>query len=86
MNPRLDGIESRCIRTEGEIFDLDIAKYEDAFRAEEYLSEEFKDSYKYPLRSIIFHPRRGVRLFIFLFMNLYRFYKLPSSNENSFLF
>lgn len=69
MNPRFDGIESRCIRTEGEIFDLDIAKYEDAFRAEEYLSEEFKDSYKYPLRSIIFHSRRGVRLFYLFILN-----------------
>lgn len=62
MNPRLDGIESRCIRPEREIFDLDITKYEEAFRVEEYLSREFKESYKYPLRSVVFHPRHGVNL------------------------
>lgn len=69
MNPRLDGIESRCIRrTEREIFDVDITKYEEAFRVEEYLSTGFKASYKYPLRSVVFHPRHGVN-FLFQFFN-----------------
>ncbi|XP_046456075.1 mRNA-capping enzyme-like isoform X2 [Daphnia pulex] len=43
---------------EKEAFDLEIIKYEDAYQTENYLSDEFINSYKYPFRSLVFHPRQ----------------------------
>jgi hypothetical protein len=46
---------------EKEAFDLEIIKYEDAYQTENYLSDEFINSYKYPFRSLVFHPRQKVK-------------------------
>jgi len=48
--------------SEGKVFDLDIAEYVAASQIEEYLSQEFKDRYEYPLRSFVFHQFVGVRI------------------------
>jgi len=44
------------------LFDLDIAKYVAATQIENYLTQEFKERYEYPLRSFVLHPIEGVRL------------------------
>ena len=75
MNPRLDGIKAGCIRTEREAFDLDITEYKDAYQAEEYLSDGFQESYIYPLRSIVFHPRYEVTAISFP-SSLFKFFVL----------
>ncbi len=49
-----------CVK-EKEAFDLDIVKYEEAHETENYLSGEFINSYKYPFRSLVFHPRQKVK-------------------------
>ncbi len=62
MEPRLEAIKRKRICLEREVFDLDITNYEDISQMKElFLLEEFKDCYKYPLRSFIFHPSSGVR-------------------------
>ncbi|EFX60871.1 hypothetical protein DAPPUDRAFT_122783 [Daphnia pulex] len=43
---------------EKEAFFLDIIKYEDAYQTENYFSDEFINSYKYPFRSLVFHPQQ----------------------------
>lgn len=57
------------MRTNSEVFDLDIAKYVEARSAdmEEYLNLGFKELYEYPLRSFLFNPRVGVRRYIHIF-------------------
>ena len=49
-----------CVK-ENEAFDLDIVKYEEAYQAENYLSDEFVHRYKYPFRSLVFYPRQKVK-------------------------
>ena len=43
-----------------ECFDLDVAIYKDARHAEDYLDENYKDSYKYNLFAFVFHPLNEV--------------------------
>jgi len=67
MKPRLEGIDSRSTNFEREVFDLDIANYEDPSQVmEEYLADEFEARHEYPLRSFIFHPSDGVRHFFII--------------------
>ena len=73
MSPRQDAIKSKAIQTDGEVFDLDLAEYKEAYLMEEYLKDNGSiEGYKYLMRSIIFHPRYkvliGYTLFFFLIL------------------
>ena len=61
MKPRLDALNQNKTSQENEAFTLDIAEYKEAHNAEDYLSSDFKDSFKYPYRALVFVPKREVR-------------------------
>lgn len=47
-----------------EIFKLDMVEYKKVTMAEDYLSVEFRNHFKYPLRSLVFIPQWKVGLMI----------------------
>jgi hypothetical protein len=53
-------MKNRMRSDEKEAFDLDIVEYHEAHQAENYLSREFVERYKYPFRSLLFFPRKKV--------------------------
>lgn len=61
MQPRQLGITKKIIRADRDVFDLEMTKYEDLSRMEDYLTQESNDSYPFPRRSFVFYPTVGVR-------------------------
>lgn len=55
MNPRMDSLDDQ-----DEALKLDITEYKDTSLAEDLLSCEFEERFKYPIRSFLFFPRQKV--------------------------
>lgn len=63
MTPRLEALKNGTIKSDGEVFNLDIVECKESFEAEKFMSEEFRDVlFKYPLLSILFIPKDKVSL------------------------
>ena len=62
MKKRFKGIKEGRITTEREVLDLDIVEYVNASSRmmQKFFTEEFKESYKYILRSFLLQPQNEV--------------------------
>ena len=62
MKKRSKGIKEGRITTEREVIELDIVEYVNASSRmmQKFFTEEFKESYKYILRSFLLQPQNEV--------------------------
>ena len=62
MKKRLKSIKEGRVTTEREVIDLDIVEYVNASSRmmQKFFTEEFKESYKYILRSFLLQPQNEV--------------------------
>lgn len=65
LNPRMDAL--KMADDPDEAFKLDIVEFKDTSSAEDLLSRDFAERFKYPLRSFIFLPRKKVYPNLLLF-------------------